>query len=83
MTFFLANAAGAFEDTRVGAVRLRMTTKVSVLSQGKGLQAHPSSPQLKHFPSLPLPSGAVGHWRAICPASPQLHCVSVDRRTAY
>ena len=34
MTFFLANAAGAFEDTRVGAVRLRVTTSdVSVESR--------------------------------------------------
>ena len=27
MTFFLADAAGALEDTRVGAVRLGVTTK--------------------------------------------------------
>ena len=34
MTFFIANAAGAFEDTRVGAVRLRVTTKgVSIQSR--------------------------------------------------
>ena len=36
MTFFLANAASPFEDTRVGAVSLRVTTDgVSVESSGE------------------------------------------------
>ena len=47
MTFFLANAAGAFEDTRVGAVRLRVTIKGISTKSIKEIASSPLFPTVE------------------------------------
>ena len=50
MTFFLANAAGAFEDTRVGTVRLRVAIKDVSTNPRKEIPSSPLFATVEAFP---------------------------------
>lgn len=82
MSLSVANTAGSFEHTRLGAFRLGVAGGISASWFFFELQCrwhnYPCSPQLKHSPSKAL-RGSV-HSRAKCPGCPQLFIPSV--RTA-
>lgn len=77
VSLLLTDTTGACEHARVGAVCLRVANLASAqITDGTSVAIYPSSPQLKHLPSLPA-LGLVGQSRALWPDSPQLSWLSV------
>ncbi len=62
MTLLVTEAAGTRKYTWIRAISFGVTGWGQLGDRGSmRAGAHPSPPQLKHFPSLPDPSGADGH----------------------